>query len=366
MAPLFEDIDPIEAGESFMMRVMEQLVRSEELASEPELRQVFFPPSTCAHAFWEILDILDPEYDPSQGDQIPEEAGQRAIEQIAGLFYSHPARDGIMASLDALRQRLRREGCRDAAAKAAGLQYFLGTDVGEEIWPLVGLIQALVRRSVEAGIRLSRVTASLADGIGSDEDTSSDSGETQRASLEESLASLREIPGMESFMSKEVDRAWIEGLSEMARGEIFLGLYTPPEIIGALDILHAQHKASAQQGETLDAIQERGHDFTDEMARYVAELLSPKRLEQMRSRLREVRREAASDPPMVAFIDGLLERLSAKDPAQGQRLWLALALLGEASAAVAAYREMKAAEGEEPSGAERTAGALEDPGGGAA
>jgi hypothetical protein len=354
MAPLFENVDLIQAGDAAMMQVVGQLIQSEELATEPEFLRVFFPPNECAEAFWEWIEMQNPDYDPSQEDEIAEEMAEKVIERIARLFYHHPAREDIMANLDALRRRLRRTGRRDTAAKAAGLLYFLDTDLGEQIWPSVGLIQALVRRSVAAGLRLSAVASSLADTMGFGKSSSSEAEEAQRASLEESLTLLREIPGLETFLSQEADKVWMEGLSALTNGEVFLGLYTAPEIIGALDILHASHKASLQQRETQGARQEREHEFADRLAGYVAELLTAERLEQMRSRLGEARGEAESDPPAVAFIDLLLERLSAEGAAQRQRPLLTLALLGEVQASVAAYREMKAAE-KGPSGDETSA-----------
>ncbi|MCI0395641.1 MAG: hypothetical protein L0332_27195 [Chloroflexi bacterium] len=111
-------------------------------------------------------------------------------------------------------------------------------------WAPIGLIQALVVKSVFAGFSLFETSAEIFDSLedGSEAGREQDNILALKERLEQSGATakmaqqLGEVPGLTSFLTKKADEAWEKGVGALFTGDLFLGLYSDEELDGAASI----------------------------------------------------------------------------------------------------------------------------------
>ena len=345
MLPLFPKIgDPAASSISTAEQLMITLMDSDSMADEPEFKEIFVDPMLCLDTFSEVVRELDIE--PESLNELPDEEREDAQmtirEEITRRLLTDELRQDIIDGLNDLRLRLKQSGEREAAAKAAALQSFLSGDMGSEIWPMLGLVQAIFMRSLMIGFELMEAAREVEESICLDK---------SEAPLPEALAQssivtqkteslLKKVPGLLGYVEKQTDKIWEEGVEAVFAGDLHLGLYSPEELEPALDIFTATFGLDlAEEIATQDPLQLKVSDeefkyFIQQLDDYLTELITPERLDRLRARLDAVLKDPAYKK-WLGFLYMLVEYMADENAVEIEMRFLIQALLGEMEIAVA-------------------------------
>jgi len=349
MLPLLQasgDASSLSASDidELMMGVLD----SEDMANEPELEGIIIDPMLCVDTFVEIGQEMgiDPEALAESPEEEREEIQMQMLEETMRRLLTEELRQEILEGVNALRLRLKQSSKREEAAKVAVLQSFLSEEEGNEIWSTIGLVQAIVQRSLVAGFELLELSIEAMEPEGVDEEEFSLLERLGQSSLvQKADALLSRIPGMRWFLEKQADKIWEEGMEAIHAGELCLGLYTLEELEGGVGIfaevighvrdtgMASEETSAPKEPEELQKALILG------LNDYVAELFTPQRLDQLRGRLNIVLREVAHEKKWLSFILMLIECMEDEDAAKNERGFLISALLGEIKAAARATVE---------------------------
>lgn len=299
-------------------------VESYDLVQEPELEDIFFSPTTSMVLF--VAKAQEMGIEPDDYFDLPP-AEQNALfseiaEQILPHLFTWEIRDEIVERIDAARARLQsRHKSMEKRTRLAALQFMLeGLDDLEECTPF-GLLHAIAAKSVDAGFLLSP--------IGDEEMRVETLGKQTDAPAESTLENderfsqiLNEIPGLDSYLNREVDNIWGGGLEAVYTGELALDLYTEEE----LDALHDATLAYVEVGlnETAAAAKKEA----ERLRAKIAATIPPKRLEQMRDRLATLSQQIPNRK-WQAFLNMAYMALDTENDLESQMDLLVMTLLGE-------------------------------------
>lgn len=357
MLPLFPRIDDLSASPlPAMEQLMMALVDSGYMADEPEFEEIIISPMLCANTFVEVAEELD--IDPDSLDELSledqEDAKLSILEGTIERLLTDELRQDITDGLNDLRLRLKRSGDREEVAKAAALQLFLGDDANNEIWPMIGLVQAIFRRSLIVGFELIEASMEAMQPDSPDEsDVPLPQRLAQSSAVQKAEALLKKVPGLRGFLEKQADEKWEEGTEAMFMGELYLELYSPEELGMGFDIVKttvgydAAQETATQDSLQLEIPQEKLMALISRLDDYITELFTPERLDQLRARLDAILKDPAYAKKWLAFLYMLTERMADKDAVEYEKRFLIQALLGEMGVAAQAFQEDSRNGGEE-------------------
>jgi hypothetical protein len=351
MLPLFPLVDDLAASPADgVEQLMMTLLASEDLIEEPEFDEIFIDPMRCVDVFIKVGEELgiEPEALGKLPDEEREDTQMDMLEMTTQRLLTDELRQDILDALSNLRQRLKRAGNREKAAQAAALQSFLGGGESNELWPMIGLVQAIVRRSMAAGFELFEASMEVMEAGGLDE------GETPRT-LTEKLAQssvalkanalLQKVPGLSGFLEKQADSIWQEGIDAVFEGDLYLGIFTPEELEAGLVILGATREgditqeAAAQEATTIEITEEQGKTLVSRIDDYLTGLFTPVRLDRLRNRLNAILDSSDYERRWVAFIMMLVEYMADEEAVENEKEFLITAFFGEMRAVGAAMEE---------------------------
>ncbi|MBI1877402.1 MAG: hypothetical protein HYR94_04085 [Chloroflexi bacterium] len=353
-AELTEDMAPLRAmlQEGTESEQMEQLfwllADSAELADEPELEEILLPPIEAAETFAQVGMELG--LDPDDLTEMPEE--DRDEKQVAMLemttrrLLTDELRQEIITALDQLRQRLKREGQKAETAKAAAIQSFLSERKTRDLWPMLGLTQEIVRRSLEVGVELMAASLEVEQLDQSDGDGASESlmERFSQSSIGQKITGLlQKTPGLNKFLEKQADKIWDEGMDAVFNGELDLALYTLEEIEAGMMMLQtlagddAADEADPQPERQLT--EENIMAFIGQLDAYLTERLTPERVEQSRARLQTMLQEEDYPLEYTAFIHMVADNMADTEAAEYEKPFLLHAFIGEIRATASAIDE---------------------------
>lgn len=346
-----EDILPLfpllaDSGEptpADMQQIMTVVLDSDDLADEPEFEEIIFDPMLSAHTFVEVGQELgwDPDAAETLNKLSKEEQNDKffeLMEQTSQRLFTEEANREILSRLNTLRLRLKRSAKRKKVAKVAALQSFLSGQQSDEIWPMIGLIQALIQRSVYAGFELTATTADFAATAGIDEfdSISTISEKLEQSGLGKKATSfIKRIPGMRRFLENQVDQIWDEGAEAVFSGELYLALYTEEEIDAGVEIMRTIFGGKFdEESDTEDEVETK---LTEENAKtlvirideFVTALFTQDRLEQLRARLREIAKNSEVPKKWRPFVLMLQDYMADENAAEYEKGFLIRALMGE-------------------------------------
>lgn len=325
--------------EELMIPAMEKILNSDDLIQEPEFDGVYADPFVCLQLFSAALEAEG--LGGAGPDQLPvaqkEDVYPRLIEELSRRILIPEVQEAILAALQDLRTRAREEGQEALMAQAAGVGAFLDEVRADEVWAQIGVVQAVARRSLSAGIDIYRVTAKAAEGSatgrGIERLLGHFTGATPKQSMEDVLA---KYPGLENFLSGELQGTWEEGVAALASGVLDLGLFSQAEVSAAFEGARSLGVKLTAEGDLLIAgtgsEEEKIQAFASWLSGYVDELATRPRLARMQARLGVY---ADTAPPSeLAFLSLLNEEFEGVDRADRLRPVLERALVGEMRKAV--------------------------------
>ncbi|MEW5956546.1 MAG: hypothetical protein AB1801_02400 [Chloroflexota bacterium] len=326
--------------EASLEPLMMSLLDSQELAQEPEFQDIIVNPLQCVQTFSEVAQELGIE--PDDFSELPdEERGDthfELLETTIQRLLNDELRQDIIDGLNTLRLRLKQSGPREKVAKVAALQMFLPAKEGSQIWPMVGLVQAIFQRSLAAGFELASVSMQVME---ADEPDQDESPLTLAQKLAQSAVGLKfesllkRVPGLNQFLEKEVDKIWEEGQEALFNGELYLELYSDEELAAAVKIFAETLKIEmtadlpAQDANKLKVTQETGKILITQIDDYITNLFTPERLNQLRARLNEATQDSSFPRQWLAFLAMLAQYMADEDAVKNEKGLLVRTLFGE-------------------------------------
>ena len=336
MLPLFPLAEDTQATPTMINDLVMSVLDSGDLAEEPEFEEVLVNPFRATETLAEVGQELG--LNPETLEQLPseEQAARQAeiMELTTRRLFTDELRQDTTAALERLRQRLKQSGDEHKVARAAALQSFLNESSYDDLLPMIGLVQAIVRRSLAAGFELMEASMGVADESDVDAD---DSTLTIRQKLVQSNVSkkaeavLKKVPGLSGFLQKQADRTWEEGMAALFQGDLYLELFTQEEIRGGVEVFR-EVVGDVETGEAASTpivlSQDKARTIAERLGEYVTELITPERLERLRDRVEILMADQAYSK-WLPFLFLLDEALAEEDVLENDLRLLVTAFTGE-------------------------------------
>lgn len=320
------------------------LAGSGDLAEEPEFKDIFTDPLLTLPTYISVAEELG---FPSPDDlfSLPEEEQEDKkadiLEEVVRRLLSDELRQEIIEALNRLRERWKKAGKRAEVAKAAAIQFMLNSRKNEEAWPVIGLIQRIIMRSVGAGFEL--VGATMDDEPDQSEDDKSMAALYARLNEPEMAGKLSEavkkIPGLQDYLEKQADKIWDEGEEAIFAGELDLELFTLEELEAAAQIFKSVlHEQTDDESATAEEVKKKfvpakTRELFNQLEAYLTERLTLERLEQLRARLKTILDEGSYPPQYSSFIRMVSQAMADEQAVENEIGFLLRAILGELRAA---------------------------------
>ncbi len=207
MAPVLAAKGPGSAEENLFWL----LADSGELAEEPEFKDIFTDPLLTLPTYISVADELgfpspDDLLSLPEGEQ--EEKRADILAEVVRRLLNDELRQEIIEALTLLRERWKKAGKRPEVAKAAAIQFMLSSRKNAEAWPVIGLIQRIIMRSVGAGFELIGATMDNAtDQPGDDESIAALYAKLHEPEMTGKLNEANQkIPGLQNYLEKQIQR----------------------------------------------------------------------------------------------------------------------------------------------------------------
>ncbi|MCK6626543.1 MAG: hypothetical protein L6R45_15365 [Anaerolineae bacterium] len=332
MAPLLAIVETGAGSEEENLFFL--LADSGDLIEEPEFEAIFAEPLITLPTYISVAEKLG---FPSPDDlfNLPEEEqGEKKaeiMEETTRRLLTDELRQEILTALNGLRLRWKKEGQRPEAARAAGLQLILNDRKSKGLWLTIGLVQAIVLRSLEAGFELLGATMDEEAGEADEDRPLSDlykrlNDPAITGKLEQAI---KKVPGLENYLDKQVDKLWDEAEEALFRGELNLGLFTTEELEAGAKIFNRVMRGQTDGEATADSTKEQTQNLYVQLNAYLAGLFTPERLEQLRARLQTILEEGGYPGRYTSYVRMMAEAMTYEDAAENERPFLLKTLLGE-------------------------------------
>jgi hypothetical protein len=336
MLPLFPMVDdPADAKMNSYEQLMLTLLDSGHLIEEPEFEEIIVDPMQAVDTLTQVGEELD--LDPETLSRLPageqEEAQMTLLEATTRRLLTDKLRQDIIQALNELRLRLKGAGKQKESAQAAALQMFLDSDESEEMWPTIGLVQAIVQRSLAVGFEFFEASAELMEAGDQSPLTMLDKlSQSRLGRRTEGL--LKKVPGLSGYLEKQADKIWEEGTDAIFDGELSLELFTPDELMAGSEIFKTIFTGDGDDDDDddegdLEITEETGKALITQIDNYITELFTPERLEQLRARLKAIVDDPAYDKKWLAFFMMLNTYLTDEDAVENEKPFLIKTFFGE-------------------------------------
>lgn len=316
------------------------LAGSGDLAEEPEFKDIFTDPLLTLPTYISVAEGLGfPSPDDLFNLPKEEQEDKKAdiLEETVRRLLSDELRQEIIEALNSLRERWKKAGKPTEVAKAAAIQFMLSSRKNAEAWPVIGLIQRIIMRSVGAGFEL--VGATMDDQPDQSEGDKSMAALYARLNEPEMAGKLSEavkkIPGLQDYLERQADKIWDEGEEAMFTGELGLELFTPEELEAAAQIFKSvlDEQTDGESATSEEAMPAKTRELFKQLEAYLAECMTSERLEQLRARLQTVLDEASYPPQYSSFIRMVSQAMADEQAVENEMGFLLRAILGELRAA---------------------------------
>lgn len=344
MLPLFPRLGDTKASPAASAeQIMLTILASEDLIQEPEFEEILVDPIRCVDTFVEVGQELGTT--PEALSQLPDEERQEVQMKILELttrrLLTDQLRQDILDALDKLRLRLKRAGRRKQVAKVAALESFLRESEDSQAWSMIGLVQAIVQRSLAVGFELLEGSMEVLEAGHLEEgDTPLTLSERlSRSGLaRKTNALLRKVPGLSGFLQKQADSIWEEGVEAVFKGNLHFGLFASKELEAGLESLKIalgddlSQETAPRDIPALELTEEKLGALISQIDQYITKLLTSERLDQLRKRLHLVLDNKDFPQKWLAFTMMAVEYMADEDAVENEKRFLISAFLGEMKA----------------------------------
>ena len=338
MLPLFPLVGETKSSpEAGLERLMMALMDSADLIDEPEFEDLIIDPLLCVDTFIGIGEELgvDPEEFRDLPDEEVEDSQFDLLEKTIQRLLTDQVRRDIDKSLNELRLRLKRSRKPEKVAQVAALQTILNDKGSREIWPGIGLVNAIFQRSLAAGFELLQMSmeAEALDTL--DQPATLSQKLAQSSLVQKTDALLKKIPGLSGFLEKQADKIWEEGEEAVFKGELYLELFTEEELEAAAEIfaevleLETTEGVSSEEINRPELTQARIKTLISRVDDYVTGLFTPERMSRLEARLNEAANDPSYPEKWLSFRLMLAEYMAHEDAIENEKRFLIWALIGE-------------------------------------
>jgi hypothetical protein len=316
------------------------LWKTDVLAEEPELEDMLLDPLKTVEVLIQAAEAqgIDPEVFGDSEDQTEEQADAvlNVLGQVAAKLLGDEERNELRERLARLRTRCTEAGERHKALLASLTYVALDQEVDANAYSIIGLVQAILRRSLAAGFEMLRPMERLIQEADEADASVPLADRIKQAIDEDETAQIFEqVPGLSDLMRRQLDRAIERGQMAVFHGEVVLGLYSAEEIAAALEsmreLMPRQPDAEAADPDTpepppTDAEKEA---VLDAMKRHVTALMTPERRAQAAAHLKRLLEDPPFDREYVPYAVHVLGLLESDELDDYDRALLTTVLLGE-------------------------------------
>lgn len=317
--------------DQFLLKMLD----SSDMIQAPEFDEVIISPvqslDILVHTSKELgLNLDDPE---NMAVENRAELQASILEKTTRQLLDEEVRTEIIDALKALQRRLQKTGDCEGMVRATLVASCLKVDDAADAWCMIGLVQALVRRSAAIGYDLLNT---------SPEAFVSNSAEIQAAYMQmnradvdqKASALMKKYPGLQGYLNKQTDRMWDECLHALIRGDLYLDLFTSEELLGCGTVIknvfgfECLEQTALAETPLEEASQEQVTAFAEQLGAYITDILTPERLDLLRARLDETLKDPAYRKwwGFLAMIAGLMQKDHA---VENEKAFLLRAFMGE-------------------------------------
>lgn len=318
------------------------LTAGEDWLDEPEFQDIFASPFEATR----IVEEITSEFGLDNVERLSEEElddfRANAFAQMNERLLTDEIRLEIVDALGRFHRRLLRIGQKAKAAKVKVIRELLRSEEYRSFWPAVGLVFAIMLRSLRTGWEL--IDASL-DVEYTVPDTLPVEWALQTGRTSRAHEMLQKIPGLSKYLEKELDAAWEEGFAAMVDGDLVLGIYSLQELMETAEIVAncLGFDPSMPSSSRLDQpTPEELNQLVEEIDRYVTNLFSPDRLDLLKNHLQAVSRDPDFPREYLSFLFMLQASFREGDPLKTAKGFLTQTLFLELEYTAAMRVEEKA------------------------
>jgi len=284
------------------------VLESYDLLDEPEFAEIYFHPTRIVGVYAELEDErgVTEEMLNSLSEEEEDDLFFDLMEEIARRSLTDELKEEITEAMQAVWMRVRMEGDQEQAGRLAGMMMLLGSEAGEELWAGSGIVQAILRRSLDAGFELLDIMEE-AGALRMDLGALVQSGRDEEIQ-KKFLAGLTKYPGLGELVSDDEAGTWDRGVQALMDGELYLGIFTDEELEAGGDLLgppvFGDSEAEASQARAnIQKVQE-----------YVAGWLTPEHRDEVREELLTMLADEELTGESHPFLMALLSDLDDEDP----------------------------------------------------
>lgn len=343
---LKEILTPLGEGDPEVIsgNIFEALTASVRWADEPEFEEIIFDPMKAALAWTKAAE--DRGWTPETFGQLEEEESEGidfeiSAEVIPQLLTPEISQQ-LLHGFEEISRRFKREGKMEQAVQAGFIRLFLKDQSEPELWSMVGLLHAILQRSVLAGFSLSEVFTELDEvGMTAGDDVFSVLEAVETGGTGQKIRKLMTgIPGIRRLVEKDIDKIREDGFNAMFHGDLYLGIYTEEEQTQAVQMLIEMTTEAAEAGtSSTEVAEEKGQEIVENVDAYVARLFTPERLDQLRTHLDKMLQKRQVSKKWLPFVSLMRGYLDEEDAAEYERPFFVYALMGEIRTALEAALE---------------------------
>lgn len=293
-----------EAQEAFV----QALIMSHSLADEPELEDLLFDPMQSVNTMMEVvteMGLANEDGGPLKKD-LPEDTQMEIQERVATTLLSKKAQQRFENAIAHLVNRLESTQDEQKLVSATAVQFFMKSIKDKAGWSTLGVVQEIVRRSLDAGFEIMQFVDERVSEEKSVVEILESLGKGNITKTFESM--VRKIPGLRSYLEKEADSTWEDGMKALESGKLNLELFSDEELRGGINImvetlnLQTDDQAAEKEGRPFTVTEEQGKTFIKRLDEYITGFLTPERFEQLRVHLDSYLNDPGDKRPYVAFI----------------------------------------------------------------
>jgi hypothetical protein len=341
---LAEDMEPLldlmQGGPSGpeMEALMMILAESDDLADEPEFEDILADPFLTVTTYIQTAEQmgLTPDDLLKLDEEEREGTLSEVFEKTLREVLTDELRREIITALNTMRQRLRQTGRRQELAKATALQSFLSESGVDDAWLMVGLVETIIGRSLEAGFKLLNLREKIMGDQPDDESPDTWLQNAAESEVSQEIAELAKIPGLNRFIEKKSDEIIDEGYHALQSGELDLALFTEDELLSGLEIFtevmggpEAIEKMSEQAEDEVEITSQQGETLIIKINDYLTQILTPERMVEIREQIQGILQAEDLPEHYYSFVLMMSNYLEIEEVDTPQKLFLVTAFMGE-------------------------------------
>lgn len=332
VAPLLSNGEALEPDNPNIDELYELAFESEHLIEEPEFDEISTEAFETVATYIKIAQSKG--LNPEEFDASPSAATQEALadtfDELCQRMLTNQLRQEFITALTALRKRLKSEDDEDGVLAAAAVQLFLETDKDGTLAGNLGLVQAVMRRSLHFGFTVAGASLEmeeLADARISERERNDRFAESSTAN--DFAKTVEQIPGLNRYLDRQIDKISEDGLKAVFTGELPLDIYTDEEIEGAVQIgIELYKEIGGPLDERFKFLEAMADRLMPKLTEYIETLFTPLRLDDLRDYWDDLLEDPQlDDSKWKAFLMMKQKDFETDDAPEYEMRFLATALL---------------------------------------